>query len=278
MNRPSFKVPGAIFRESTTRRQAAGTSVSARAAAVVLRAAAVALTAAAAMLPAACASTGSVPAPDAAFSGGAQPAADEVRAVWVVRHSLSSPAAAREVVAQAAAGGFNTLIVQVRGRADALYRSALEPRPEFLTGQPEFDPLQLVLEEARTRGLTVHAWVNAYLVWGPVDPPLHPGHLVKRPPRVAGGAACVGTRTVPCRSARPGLRAAAHRLFRRQHRRGGGTVCESLPPWRAGAPARGVERSGGRPMTWTASTTTTSASPPRRSTIRARRWNGFRRG
>ena len=182
MNRPSFKVPGAIFRESTTRRQAAGTSVSARAAAVVLRAAAVALTAAAAMLPAACASTGSVPAPDAAFSGGAQPAADEVRAVWVVRHSLSSPAAAREVVAQAAAGGFNTLIVQVRGRADALYRSALEPRPEFLTGQPEFDPLQLVLEEARTRGLTVHAWVNAYLVWGPVDPPLHPGHLVNAHP------------------------------------------------------------------------------------------------
>ena len=182
MNRPSFKVPGAIFRESTTRRQAAGTSVSARAAAVVLRAAAVALTAAAAMLPAACASTGSVPAPDAAFSGGAQPAADEVRAVWVVRHSLSSPAAAREVVAQAAAGGFNTLIVQVRGRGDALYRSALEPRPEFLDGQPDFDPLQLVLDEARARGMAVHAWVNAYLVWGPVDPPLHPGHLVNAHP------------------------------------------------------------------------------------------------
>ena len=182
MNRPSFKVPGAIFRESTTRRQAAGTSVSARAAAVVLRAAAVALTAAAAMLPAACASTGSVPAPDAAFSGGAQPAADEVRAVWVVRHSLSSPAAAREVVAQAAAGGFNTLIVQVRGRGDALYRSVLEPRPEFLDGQPDFDPLQLVLEEARARGMAVHAWVNAYLVWGPVDPPLHPGHLVNAHP------------------------------------------------------------------------------------------------
>ena len=197
MNRPSFKVPGPILyrtdsqhevarpllqQESTTRRQAAGTSVSARAAAVVLRAAAVALTAAAAMLPAACASTGSVPAPDAAFSGGAQSAADEVRAVWVVRHSLSSPAAAREVVAQAAASGFNTLIVQVRGRGDALYRSGLEPRPEFLTGQPEFDPLQLVLEEARARGLTVHAWVNAYIVWGPVDPPLDPRHLVNAHP------------------------------------------------------------------------------------------------
>ena len=167
----------------TVRRQAAGTGVAARAAAVVLRAAVVALAATAALLPLSCASTGAVPAPAAAVSGAEHPAAaGEVRAVWVVRHSLSSPAAAREVVAQAAASGFNTLIVQVRGRGDALYRSGLEPRPEFLTGQPEFDPLQLVLEEARARGLTVHAWVNAYIVWGPVNPPLDPRHLVNAHP------------------------------------------------------------------------------------------------
>ena len=142
----------------------------------MVRAAVLGLAAAAALLPVACATTGPVKAP------GAAAAADEVRAVWVVRQSLSSPAAAREVVAQAAAGGFNTLIVQVRGRGDALYRSALEPRPEFLDGQPDFDPLQLVLQEARARGMTVHAWVNAYLVWGPVDPPRHPGHLVNSHP------------------------------------------------------------------------------------------------
>ena len=169
-------------RDGATRRRAAGTSVAARAAAVALRVAAVALTAATAMLPVACASTGAVPAP-AAMSGAEHPvAADEVRAVWVVRQSLSSPAAVREVVEGAAAGGFNTLIVQVRGRGDAMYRSALEPRPEFMSGQPDFDPLQLVLQEARARGMAVHAWVNAYLVWGPVDPPLHSGHLVNTHP------------------------------------------------------------------------------------------------
>ena len=165
------------------RRQAAGMGGAARLAAVALRAGVVALAATAAMLPVSCASTGAVPAPAAAFAGTEHPAAaGEVRAVWVVRNSLASPAAAREVVAQAAASGFNTLIVQVRGRGDALYRSGLEPRPEFLTGQPEFDPLQLVLEEARARGLSVHAWVNAFIVWGPVDPPLDSRHLVNAHP------------------------------------------------------------------------------------------------
>lgn len=160
----------------------AGIGGSARAASIALRVAGVVLATAAAMLSVSCASTASVTAPGAALSGSAPPTADEVRAVWVVRQSLSSPDAAREVVAQAAAGGFNTLIVQVRGRGDALYRSALEPRPEFLDGQPDFDPLQLVLDAARERGMAVHAWVNAYLVWGPVDPPRHSGHLVNAHP------------------------------------------------------------------------------------------------
>ena len=107
---------------------------------------------------------------------------DEVRALWVVRTSLDNPAAVRTLVEQAAASGFNTLLVQVRGRGDALYRSLLEPRPEFLSDQPGFDPLQLVIEEAHARGLAVHAWVNAYLVWGPEDPPGDRSHLVNTHP------------------------------------------------------------------------------------------------
>ena len=185
MNTPSFQVAGIpqqfLQRIGTKRRQPGGTRAPARAASVVVRAAVLGLAAAAVSLPVACASTEPVTAPGVA-SGAAVPVADEVRAVWVVRQSLSSPAAAREVVEQAAAGGFNTLIVQVRGRGDALYRSSLEPRPEFLDGQPDFDPLRLVLQEARARGIAVHAWVNAYLVWGPVDPPRHPGHLVNAHP------------------------------------------------------------------------------------------------
>ena len=107
---------------------------------------------------------------------------DEVRALWVAHTSLDTPDAVQALVQQAAASGFNTLIVQVRARGDALYRSILEPRPEFLRGQPQFDPLQIVIREAHARGLAVHAWVNAHLVWGPEDPPHDPSHVVNAHP------------------------------------------------------------------------------------------------
>ena len=108
--------------------------------------------------------------------------AAEVRAVWVVRQDLASPAAVRALVEGAAASGFNTLLVQVRGRGDAVHRSAIEPRAEFLRDVPEFDALRLAVEAAHDRGLAVHAWVNAYLVWGLGEPPLDPRHLVNAHP------------------------------------------------------------------------------------------------
>jgi uncharacterized lipoprotein YddW (UPF0748 family) len=44
-------------------------------------------------------------------------AQDEVRALWVVRTTLTSPSAIATMVAAAKSGGSNTLLVQVRGRA-----------------------------------------------------------------------------------------------------------------------------------------------------------------
>jgi len=86
------------------------------------------------------------------------------------------------MVADAAAAGFNTLVVQVRGRADAYYRSRLEPRGEAMTGPEGFDPLALTVREAHLRGMAVHAWVNTHLVWGRVGPPQSPQHLVNAHP------------------------------------------------------------------------------------------------
>ena len=142
---------------------------------LLLRMGLVALAAGAAGLTLSCASTG-----EAVDAADRAPA--EVRAVWVVRDDLSSPAAVRAMVEGAAASRFNTLLVQVRGRGDAVYASALEPRAEFLRNQPDFDALRLAVEAARARGLAVHAWVNAYLVWGLGDRPLDPRHLVNAHP------------------------------------------------------------------------------------------------
>jgi len=107
---------------------------------------------------------------------------DEVRAVWVVRFTMTSAAAVREMVAKADEAGINTLIVQVRGRADAFYSSALEPRGESMREADPFDPLQLVIDEGHARGMAVHAWVNTHLVWGPAALPTSQDHIVNAHP------------------------------------------------------------------------------------------------
>src|SRR5687767_3788967 len=87
------------------------------------------------------------------------PAGAEIRALWVTRSSLVSPASISALVRAAREHGFNTLLVQVRGRADAYYTSDLEPRAADLARQPaSFDPLATVLSESRANGIRVHAW------------------------------------------------------------------------------------------------------------------------
>src|SRR4051812_43294423 len=74
-----------------------------------------------------------------AASRGAESA--EIRALWVTRSSLATPASIATLVRSAHDHGFNTLLVQVRGRADAYYASDLEPRAAELGRQPRtFDP------------------------------------------------------------------------------------------------------------------------------------------
>ena len=110
-------------------------------------------------------------------------AAQEVRALWVVRTTLTSPEKIRQLVAAAADNGFNTLIVQIRGRGDAYYKSKVEPRAIELKDQPlTFDPLALTLEEARKRGLKVHGWINTNLLANLDALPAHPDHVYNKHP------------------------------------------------------------------------------------------------
>jgi uncharacterized lipoprotein YddW (UPF0748 family) len=110
-------------------------------------------------------------------------AATEIRALWVLRTSLTSPDSIAELVRAARTHGFNTLLVQVRGRADAFYDSRLEPRSSELHRQPHsFDPLATVLRHAHAAGLRVHAWVNVNLVSSAVYLPGDRDHLVRRHP------------------------------------------------------------------------------------------------
>lgn len=107
----------------------------------------------------------------------------EVRALWVVRTTLTSPEKIRAMVQAASDNGFNTIIVQVRGRGDAYYRSKREPRAVELKDQPpDFDPLAVTLTEARRRGLKVHAWLNTSLLANLDALPTDPNHVYNRHP------------------------------------------------------------------------------------------------
>jgi len=107
---------------------------------------------------------------------------EQTRALWVSRTTLTSPESIRQMVAAAQAGGFNTLLVQVRGRGDAYYASTIEPRAPELAGKPSFDPLATVIADAHAAGLQVHAWVAVNLVSSSVSLPASRDHVIYRAP------------------------------------------------------------------------------------------------
>ena len=107
----------------------------------------------------------------------------EVRALWVQRTSLTTPDAIAQMVGEARDAGFNTLLVQVRGRGDAFFTSSIEPRAAALAGQPaSFDPLAVVLASARRAGLRVHAWININLVANATELPASQQHIIYKHP------------------------------------------------------------------------------------------------
>lgn len=115
---------------------------------------------------------------DAALTG-----ATEVRGLWVLRSSLTSPQSVLAMVRAARASGFNTLFIQVRGRGEAYYASAIEPRASDLASQPlAFDPLDEAIDAAHAAGMRVHAWVNVNLVASAHDLPDDRGHVAYRHP------------------------------------------------------------------------------------------------
>ncbi|MCD4848439.1 MAG: family 10 glycosylhydrolase [Candidatus Aegiribacteria sp.] len=110
------------------------------------------------------------------FAGSVQGTAPSCssRYFWVVRDGLTSPEAIDTLLENAAEAGANGLIVQVVGRAEAYYDSSILPLAAF---QQDFDPLEYIISRARPRGMEVHAWVNAFLVWSAPSPPSDSSHI-----------------------------------------------------------------------------------------------------
>ncbi|MBQ3418037.1 MAG: family 10 glycosylhydrolase [Ruminococcus sp.] len=102
----------------------------------------------------------------------------EMRGVWISYMTLDTENAenieeaicekTERIIDIMKSASLNTMIVQVRPFADALYRSSYYPWSHILTGEqgedPGFDPLAVIIEKAHSNGIAVHAWVNPYRV------------------------------------------------------------------------------------------------------------------
>ncbi|MDN3022286.1 family 10 glycosylhydrolase [Streptomyces sp. S.PB5] len=110
----------------------------------------------------------------------------ETRGVWIAsvanrdwpsRSGLTAKEQKAELIGhldRAVADRLNTVILQVRPTADALWPSPYEPWSQYLTGTqgkaPGWDPLGTAVREAHRRGLELHAWFNPYRISNQADP------------------------------------------------------------------------------------------------------------
>ncbi|MDE7122257.1 MAG: family 10 glycosylhydrolase [Oscillospiraceae bacterium] len=92
----------------------------------------------------------------------------EIRAVWIpvmlYENWMKSENQFRESIREAFRNcqelGCNTIFVHVRAYCDAYYHSQIFPAGTFMNPAQDYDPLEIMLEEAHTVNLSVHAWIN----------------------------------------------------------------------------------------------------------------------
>lgn len=90
--------------------------------------------------------------------------ADEFRGLYVdaFHPGFKSRAEVTQMVTAATAANVNALIVQVRKRGDAYYKSAIVPRAADIAA--DYDPLADIITQAHSQGIEVHAWLSVYEV------------------------------------------------------------------------------------------------------------------
>jgi uncharacterized lipoprotein YddW (UPF0748 family) len=112
----------------------------------------------------------------------------EARGVWVTRWDFRTADDVIAIMETVASAGFNQVYFQVRGTADAYYRSTLEPWAAPLSGKlgkdPGWDPLQVAIDAAHERGMELHAWINVATAWKGKLPPgkSQPRHILRAHP------------------------------------------------------------------------------------------------
>jgi uncharacterized lipoprotein YddW (UPF0748 family) len=115
----------------------------------------------------------------------------EYRGYWVdtFNTALNNHNDVVAVVNNATASNSNAIFVQVRRRGDSWYLNSLEPKPDFVPIEENFDPLADLINVAHSRGVEVHAFVIMSAIWSKnptfaptatLGPPIDPNHVFNR--------------------------------------------------------------------------------------------------
>jgi len=103
---------------------------------------------------------------------------EEFRATWVVTWQWMNPessvdankALTRTILDNHKQANMNAVLWQVRQNGTAYYPSSYEPWGRYTGYQnPGYDPLAYAIQEAHTRGLELHAWMNVFENRGAAD-------------------------------------------------------------------------------------------------------------
>ncbi len=114
---------------------------------------------------------------------------ESISAVWVLPWDLVRETAIDSVLINLHNNGQNTLMAEVRYRADAIYQPNklntdyinLETRSHIMKGS-DFDALEYLIQEAKKFDIQVHAWITTFVITPHDLTKLPPDHLYHRHP------------------------------------------------------------------------------------------------
>ena len=95
--------------------------------------------------------------------------------LWVKRNNIYTKDSIDSLFLKADELNVENIFVQVRSRGDALYYSDLINHNQNI--ENNFDPLGYIITLGKVFNIKIHAWLNTYLIWSALTPPLNENHL-----------------------------------------------------------------------------------------------------
>jgi uncharacterized lipoprotein YddW (UPF0748 family) len=104
------------------------------------------------------------------------------RGIYISRFNYSNASQIQTAFARSAEMGITDVYFQVRGAADAFYNLTDDVEVRAPGVSASYDPLAIAIQEGKSRGIRVHAWINTMPLWLGSTPSGNPQHLMNTQP------------------------------------------------------------------------------------------------